>query len=88
MRYLDANKRDPKPFIWAKTADEILASIARFYGAGTNSPPEEFVCLPRDLEAVGRPTIPDDAEENSLQVGQSAPVNLEIPTRRNARPTG
>jgi transposase len=28
--YLDIHNKDPKPFIWAKTADEILASVARF----------------------------------------------------------
>jgi transposase len=28
--YLDASNLDAKPFVWAKTADEILASIARF----------------------------------------------------------
>ena len=28
--FLDANNDDPKPFVWTKTADEILASIARF----------------------------------------------------------
>lgn len=28
--YLDANNRDPKPFVWSKTADEILESIKRF----------------------------------------------------------
>jgi transposase len=30
MRYLETNNEEPKPFIWTKTADEILASIARF----------------------------------------------------------
>lgn len=28
--YLDASNADPKPFVWTKTADQILASIARF----------------------------------------------------------
>ncbi len=28
--YLQANNEEPKPFVWTKTADEILASIARF----------------------------------------------------------
>lgn len=28
--YLDANNEDPRPFKWTKSADEILASIARF----------------------------------------------------------
>ena len=29
-RYLDITNEDPKPFVWTKTADEILASVARF----------------------------------------------------------
>ena len=29
-RYVDCTNADPKPFIWTKTADEILASLARF----------------------------------------------------------
>jgi transposase len=28
--FIDAHHADPKPFVWKKTADEILASIARF----------------------------------------------------------
>jgi transposase len=28
--YIDLKNRDPKPFVWTKTADEILASIERF----------------------------------------------------------
>jgi transposase len=28
--YLDAKNDDPKPFVWTKSADQILASIARF----------------------------------------------------------
>lgn len=28
--YIRMNNEDPKPFVWTKTADEILASIARF----------------------------------------------------------
>ncbi len=28
--YLDTYNQDPRPFVWAKTADEILASVARF----------------------------------------------------------
>jgi transposase len=30
MRYLDETNKDPRPFLWTKTADEILASLARF----------------------------------------------------------
>ena len=29
VAYLDATNEDPKPFIWTKTADEILAKVAR-----------------------------------------------------------
>lgn len=28
--YIDVTNRHPKPFVWTKTADEILASIERF----------------------------------------------------------
>ncbi len=28
--YLDEHNRHPRPFVWTKTADEILASVARF----------------------------------------------------------
>ncbi len=30
-RYVDHTNRDPKPFIWTKTADQILKTIARVY---------------------------------------------------------
>ena len=30
QHYLDEHNRNPKPFVWTKTADEILANIARF----------------------------------------------------------
>ena len=29
-KYIDTHNEEPKPFIWTKTADEILASVARF----------------------------------------------------------
>jgi len=29
-RYIDITNTRPKPFVWTKTADEILASVARF----------------------------------------------------------
>lgn len=32
QEYLSVNNEDPKPFIWTKTADEILRSVARFCG--------------------------------------------------------
>jgi transposase len=28
--FIDASNSEPKPFVWTKTADEILASISRF----------------------------------------------------------
>jgi transposase len=28
--YIEAHNQEPKPFIWTKPADDILASIARF----------------------------------------------------------
>jgi hypothetical protein len=29
-KYLETTNQDPKPFIWTKTADEILESVGRF----------------------------------------------------------
>lgn len=29
-QYLAVTNQDPKPFVWTKTADEILANVARF----------------------------------------------------------
>lgn len=36
-RYLDLNNADPKPFVWTKTADQILESVARFCHRTSNS---------------------------------------------------
>jgi hypothetical protein len=30
QEFIDAHHESPKPFVWTKSADEILASIARF----------------------------------------------------------
>jgi len=30
QEFIDAHQEHPKPFVWTKTADQILASIARF----------------------------------------------------------
>jgi len=37
LRYIADGNRDPKPFVWTKTADEILASVARFCQQISNS---------------------------------------------------
>ena len=36
-RYIDLSNAAPKPFVWTKTADEILASVARFCHRISNS---------------------------------------------------
>ena len=36
-RYIDHSNQHPKPFVWTKTADEILASVARFCQRISNS---------------------------------------------------
>jgi transposase len=36
-KYLDAYNQDPQPFVWTKTADEILESVARFCRRISNS---------------------------------------------------
>lgn len=38
--YLDAHNQAPKPFTWTKTADEILASIARYAQRTLSSQPK------------------------------------------------
>jgi hypothetical protein len=35
--YLEHHNRNPKPFIWTKTADQILDSVARFCKRISNS---------------------------------------------------
>jgi hypothetical protein len=35
--YVAATNAAPRPFVWAKTADEILASVARFCWRISNS---------------------------------------------------
>lgn len=36
-QYLDTYNEEPKPFVWTKSADEILASVARFCSRTSNS---------------------------------------------------
>ena len=38
--YIDLHNENPKPFVWTKTADQILASIARFAQRTCSSPPD------------------------------------------------
>jgi hypothetical protein len=35
--YIAATNADPKPFVWTKTADEILESVARYCQRTTDS---------------------------------------------------
>ena len=35
--YLETHNKNPKPFVWTKSADEVLASIARFCARTSNS---------------------------------------------------
>jgi hypothetical protein len=37
MEYLALSNEAPRPFVWTKTADEILASIERFCVRTSNS---------------------------------------------------
>jgi hypothetical protein len=36
-QYVAINNEEPKPFVWTKTADEILQSVARFCHRISNS---------------------------------------------------
>jgi len=40
QQFIDLTNTQPKPFVWAKTSDEILASIARFARRTTQAHPE------------------------------------------------
>ena len=40
--YIDVHNENPKPFVWTKTADQILASIARFAQRTRASQPSEL----------------------------------------------
>jgi transposase len=41
--YIDAHNAEPKPFIWTKTADQILANIARFARRTVDDHPTEVM---------------------------------------------
>ena len=41
--FIDAHNADPKPFVWTKTADRILASIARFAQRTVDDHPAELM---------------------------------------------
>lgn len=41
--FINAHNADPKPFVWAKTADQILASIARFAQRTIDDHPAELM---------------------------------------------
>ena len=40
--YIDVHNEDPKPFVWTKTADQILASIARYAHRTTAAHPSDL----------------------------------------------
>lgn len=41
--FIDAHNADPKPFVWTKTADQILSSIARFAQRITDDHPADVM---------------------------------------------
>src|SRR5207245_3137085 len=41
--YIDVHNADPKPFVWTKTADQILASIARYAQRTTAAQPSSLI---------------------------------------------
>ena len=42
--FIDVRNAEPKPFVWTKTADEILASIARFAQRTTAAQRHDLLC--------------------------------------------
>lgn len=47
--FIDAHHEDPKPFVWTKTADDILGSIARF--AQRTADAQAAALIPRTTES-------------------------------------
>jgi transposase len=41
--FIDAHNADPKPFVWTKTADQVLSSIARFAQRTTDDHPADVM---------------------------------------------
>jgi transposase len=41
--FIEAHNADPKPFVWTKTADQVLASIARFAQRTVDDHPAELM---------------------------------------------
>ena len=50
-RYLDVTNEDPKPFVWTKTADQILASVLWMQDTSREGVPSWRFCLPRRQES-------------------------------------
>ena len=50
QEFIDAHQADPKPFVWTKSADEILASIARFAQRAADT---------RAAQTISRTTLQD-----------------------------
>ena len=73
-RYVDLTNAHPKPFVWTKTADEILASVARFCQRISDSTlgvvrlgPSQRV-LHRSLERVPRRALPAGSNRTRRRV--------------------
>jgi hypothetical protein len=85
--YLAAKNDDPKPFVWTKTADQILASIARFAQAtlkdhGISHDTSE----PRFRSALSRPSNPSRLSAfSSFVVLEIAPLFLRAANADKSR---
>ena len=68
--FIDAHHSNPKPFVWTKTADQILASMARFANVVWTLRPHQLFGKPleQDTSEYGqrRPSASGKADRNSL----------------------
>ena len=76
--YIKINNGDPKPFVWSKTADEILASVERFC---LRTSKDLLINRFRDVRAT-----PHERSTLQCEVAfRDARREVRIPTRREAR---
>ena len=60
QEFIDAHQANPKPFVWTKVADEILASIARFAQRTADA---------RAAQQIHEPRLQDTSARTRSRVG-------------------
>ena len=81
--YLSIYNEDPKAFVWAKSADEILASLGRFCrhisDSGQSASGKALGAIKVDVSASTRPT--SDRSENAVRVFSTLALGLRFEMR-------